>query len=891
MARWNNDPDVIHGGGYEELMAFLAQHPDAVIDSIRPVTVDPVTGEERDASFPWMEDFDGDGYDSFGSPLDHAINCLNAGNFQQAAKELKEAANDGNPDAQFNLGLCYAKGCGVKRDFVQAAEWMRKAAKKGDKDAKPLAERFKQAEELRRKAEDGDAAAQGELAGFYLDLAGALTQYGGTIDQKAASIWAQKSADQKDPEGLYRLGQCYQNGWGVQRNYSSSLRCFRSGAALGHPGCQRDLGVWYLEGTHVKKSEKKGFLLNVDAAVQGDSQAMFNVGMCYQLGRGVGYSLKRALDWYEVSQAAFPKPELVQRIQLLKATPNLGKEESATGLPTGHKKDLAAARANIRKKNVGSRKTKKNTATKQEDPPEMSEKSVSSLPSDNATAEEYLAAADRLKRNAWEMLAKAEEYREKAEAIRKGQYEEAVRLMEGAAKPEEYHQAAAAFKKLSGYLDANSLGKECQTKEKELLKQQEEKRIRNKYNKALRLMKAAEKPEEYHQAAEAFGEVTGYLDADALREECRKQEMELREQYGHYQHGKTIMETATRPEMYREAAESFDKIPGFKDADNLAERCRMKEEELKEQLKRDRKQYEKARGLMGWPSTAEKYRQAAEVFEAISGFLDADALRAVCLEKEKELNELQERQKRQKQQYEAAVQSMEKAETLGEYHRAVEAFSRLHGYLDADSLRAKCEKQKRALQERSRLLRKEKNELTEKAIALSQEINSIKTDIEDSKEKGEEAVASIDKKIRDLEDLAEEWEAEIKEARAAEDEAEQLWQQVYDLQVKKKSLGFFAWEEKWEIEEKIRLLNSKIDESEKTAENLPSLWEQYTETNQTIQALREESERTKAALADERKRKIEEQEILIQKRNKANARLDEIEVQLAGIDPEELGLT
>ena len=888
MARWNNDPDVIHGGGYEELMAFLAQHPDAVIDSVRPVTVDPVTGEERDASFPWMDDFEDDWYDDL---LDEAIDCLNVGDYEQAVSYLTESAEDGNSNAQFNLGLCYAKGCGVKRDFRKAAEWMRKAAENGDEDAEPLIEQFGKAETLRKKAEAGDAAAQGELAGFYLDLAGALTQFGEMNDHKAAYEWAKKAAGQNDPEGLYRLAQCCQNGWGVQRNYSSALRCFRSGAELGHPGCQRDLGIWYLEGTHVKKSEKKGFQLNLDAAVQGDSQAMFNVGMCYQLGRGVGYSLKRALDWYEASQERFPKPELAQRIQALKSLPNLEKEESATGLPAGHKKDFAAARATNGRKGGRSRKTKKTTGTKQEDPPEKSENSVSFLPSDNATAEEYLAAAERLKRNAWEMLAKAEVYREKAEAIRKGQYEEAVQLMEGAAKPEEYHQAAAAFKKLSGYLDADSLGKECRTKEKALLKQKEEKRNRSKYNKALRLMKAAENPEEFHQAAEAFGEIPGYLDANALREECRKQEIELREQYGHYEQGKTIMETATRPEMYREAAESFDKIPGFKDADNLAERCRMKEEELKEQLKRDRKQYEKARGLMEWPSTAEKYRQAAEVFEAISGFLDADALREVCLKKEKELNEKQERQKQQKRQYETAVQSMEKAETLGEYHRAVEAFTILSGYLDADSLRAKCEKQKRALLERSKLLRKEKNELTEKANALSQEINSIKSDIEDSKDKGEAAVASIYKKIRDLEDLAEEWKSEIEEARAAENDADGLWQQIHDLQLRKNSLGFFAGKEKREITDKIWVLNSKLEESEKKAGNLRSLWEQYSETRQSIQALREESERTKAALADESKRKEDGLEILIQKRNKINERLDEIEVQLAVIDPEELGLT
>ena len=347
MAEWNNDPEIIHGGGYEELIAFLAEHPNAVIDSVRPVAVDPVTGEYRDTSFPWMDDFDEDEYDGFDSPVDQAINCLDAGEFQQAAAYLTEAAHDGNANAQFNLGLCYAKGCGVKREFNKAAEWMRKAADNGDEDAATLAEKFGQIELLLKRAKAGDAAAQAELAGIYFDLSGSLYQYGPEEDNQEAYSWAKKAADQNDPEGLYRLGQCYQHGRGVQTDRDAAVRCFTRGGILGHAGCQRDLGVWYLEGTGVPQDEKKGFQLSLKAAVQGDNQAMFNVGMCYQLGRGVGYSLKRALDWYEASQAAFPKPELSRRIQLLKTIPNLEKEESETGLPTGHERDLSAAWAKI----------------------------------------------------------------------------------------------------------------------------------------------------------------------------------------------------------------------------------------------------------------------------------------------------------------------------------------------------------------------------------------------------------------------------------------------------------------------------------------------------------------------------------------------------------------
>lgn len=38
-----------------------------------------------------------------------------------------------NSDAQFNLGLHYAEGCGIERDFEKAAYWFERAAENGDK--------------------------------------------------------------------------------------------------------------------------------------------------------------------------------------------------------------------------------------------------------------------------------------------------------------------------------------------------------------------------------------------------------------------------------------------------------------------------------------------------------------------------------------------------------------------------------------------------------------------------------------------------------------------------------------------------------------------------------------------------------------------------------------
>ena len=49
----------------------------------------------------------------------------------QAVTWYRKAADQGNADAQANLGLMYANGHGVLRDDAQAVAWFRKAADQG----------------------------------------------------------------------------------------------------------------------------------------------------------------------------------------------------------------------------------------------------------------------------------------------------------------------------------------------------------------------------------------------------------------------------------------------------------------------------------------------------------------------------------------------------------------------------------------------------------------------------------------------------------------------------------------------------------------------------------------------------------------------------------------
>jgi hypothetical protein len=60
---------------------------------------------------------------------------LAAAAFAADFAETKKNADAGDAEAQYNLGLMYAKGGGVPKDFTEAVKWHRKAADQGHADA------------------------------------------------------------------------------------------------------------------------------------------------------------------------------------------------------------------------------------------------------------------------------------------------------------------------------------------------------------------------------------------------------------------------------------------------------------------------------------------------------------------------------------------------------------------------------------------------------------------------------------------------------------------------------------------------------------------------------------------------------------------------------------
>ena len=111
--------------------------------------------------------------------FEQAMAAYNAGNYKQAFHLLQPLAQQGDAEAQFNLGVMYEKGQGVAQDYQQALVWYQKAANQEY------------------------AAAQFNLGVMYSKGQGVAQSY------QRALAWYQKAAHQGLAAAQYNLGGMY----------------------------------------------------------------------------------------------------------------------------------------------------------------------------------------------------------------------------------------------------------------------------------------------------------------------------------------------------------------------------------------------------------------------------------------------------------------------------------------------------------------------------------------------------------------------------------------------------------------------------------------------------------------------------------------------------------
>ena len=178
-----------------------------------------------------------------------AMNCYAQGDYEQAVKKYRIAAELGDANSQFWLGRLYQQGQGVKQDYQEAVKWYRKAADQGNSYAQNNLGRLYQqgrgvkqdyqeaAKWYRKAAEQGNSYAQNSLGWLY--------EYGRGVkqDYQEAAKWYRKSAEQGNKYGQYDLARMYEKGEGVKQDYQEAVKWYRKAAEQGDEDAKKLLNA------------------------------------------------------------------------------------------------------------------------------------------------------------------------------------------------------------------------------------------------------------------------------------------------------------------------------------------------------------------------------------------------------------------------------------------------------------------------------------------------------------------------------------------------------------------------------------------------------------------------------------------------------------------------
>lgn len=265
-------------------------------------------------------------------------------NFIKACRVYEYAAEQGNAEAQYRLGLHYCEGPEIAINFNKAIELLQRAAEQGHLEAQyRLGLQYynrddnKYREWLEKAAMQGHANSQYNLGCHY-------ASYQREMTQKEAVKWYQRAAEQGHSEAQYCIGLCYYYGQGVTQDYKEAVKWLERAAEQGHGDSQHKLGLCYINSQGVTldlrkarewlhKAVEKGvcsletfkdlipgeeeyqegcmceksgnlylnqaFLNYKKAAEKGHTEAHYQLALCYDREKGTSKDERKAQEWYQ----------------------------------------------------------------------------------------------------------------------------------------------------------------------------------------------------------------------------------------------------------------------------------------------------------------------------------------------------------------------------------------------------------------------------------------------------------------------------------------------------------------------------------------------------------------------------------------------------------------
>ncbi len=112
------------------------------------------------------------------------------------------------------------------------------------------------------------------------------------------------------------LGWVYQNGYGVEKNYSVAFDCYKKAADQNDATAQNNLGYMYEHGLGVAENTTLAIEWYMKSANQGYAEAQYNIGYIYEIGKGVAENMQLAIEWYQKA-AVKENPEAQYNLGLI----------------------------------------------------------------------------------------------------------------------------------------------------------------------------------------------------------------------------------------------------------------------------------------------------------------------------------------------------------------------------------------------------------------------------------------------------------------------------------------------------------------------------------------------------------------------------------------------
>ena len=187
---------------------------------------------------------------------------------------FKKAADKGDANGLYNLGMCYMQGYGCLPDEDLAYKC------------------------FRTSAEAGHPEAINNIGGFYRD--GIVVR----ANPETAAKWFSRSAELGNAYGMLNYALALQRGEGVEKDVAKAIELLKEAAELGNAEAMNAYGMCFYSGDGVVKDAAEAVKWYRASAARGFAPAMDNLSSCYNLGVGVRKDEKEGLAWKVRGMAA-----------------------------------------------------------------------------------------------------------------------------------------------------------------------------------------------------------------------------------------------------------------------------------------------------------------------------------------------------------------------------------------------------------------------------------------------------------------------------------------------------------------------------------------------------------------------------------------------------------